>query len=67
MAENMGFYKSWRTSFQVGWTIYKDQEPYTVLSAGTDFLVLKSSKDGTQVRIFRNTEESLEFTDSPRL
>jgi hypothetical protein len=58
--------KSWASSFPVGQIIYKAQDPYTVTSVGTDFLILKA-KDGTVVRIFRNTPESYEYSASPRL
>ncbi|HET9236872.1 MAG TPA: hypothetical protein VFO10_06455 [Oligoflexus sp.] len=67
MKDHLGFYKSWASSFPIGQIIYKVTEPYTVESVGTDFLVLKSSKDGSVVRIFRNTEESYEFTASPQV
>lgn len=67
MKDHLGFYKSWATSFPIGQIIYKASEPYRVESVGTDFLVLKRAKDGTVVRIFRNTEESYEFTASPQV
>lgn len=65
--DHLGFFKSWATSFPIGQIIYKDQTPYTVLSVGTDFLVLKPAQDGAVVKIFRNTPESYEYTASPRL
>ncbi len=66
MTDHLGYFKSWASSFPVGQIIYKAQDPYTVTSVGTDFLILKS-KDGTVVRIFRNTPESYEYTASPQL
>jgi len=67
MLDHLGNYKSWTMSFPVGRTLYKIQDPYTVLSAGTDFLVLKHGKDGTVIKIFRNTPESYDYTASPRV
>lgn len=67
MVDHLGNFKSWTAEFPVGYTIYKKQEPYKVLSAGTDFLVLRSEKDGTKVRVNRNTPESYEYTASPRV
>lgn len=63
--DHLGYFKSWTTSFPVGGIIYKEREPYTVLSAGTDFLVLKRGTDGSIVKIFRNTPESYDYTASP--
>lgn len=65
MTDHLGFYKSWATSFPIGQIVYKVQEPYTVTSVGTDFLVMKSARDGSVVKIFRNTPESYEYTASP--
>jgi hypothetical protein len=67
MTDHLGYFKSWATSFPIGETIYKVQEPYTVLSAGTDFLVLKSARDGSMVKVFRNTPESYDYTATPKL
>jgi hypothetical protein len=67
MLDHLGYFKSWTASFPIGRTIYKIQDPYSVLSAGTDFLVLKHCKDGTVIKIFRNTPESHEYTASPRV
>jgi hypothetical protein len=67
MKDHLGFYKSWASSFPIGQIIYKASEPYTVESVGTDFLVLKRGKDGTVVKLFRNTPESYEFTASPQV
>ncbi len=65
MSQNLGAYKSWVTSFQPGTFIYREQEAFTVMSAGTDFIILKNAKDGSKVRLFRNTPESYQFTDAP--
>ena len=67
MSDHLGYFKSWTTSFPVGRTLYKIQVPYTVLSAGTDFLVLKRGTDGTVIKIFRNTPESYEYSATPRV
>ena len=64
-ADNLGLYKSWTTSFPLGSLIYKQKAVYTVMSAGTDFLILREEGNGTKVRIFRNTPESYEYSASP--
>ncbi|HYX34506.1 MAG TPA: hypothetical protein VE954_15485 [Oligoflexus sp.] len=67
MTDHLGYFKSWTTSFPVGRMIYKIQDPYTVLSAGTDFLVLKRNLDGLVIKLFRNTPESYEYTATPKV
>jgi hypothetical protein len=65
--DNLDAYKSWIKSFPVGQTIYKGNLPYLVLSAGIDFLILKSPKDTKTIRVMRNTEESLAYSPTPPL
>jgi hypothetical protein len=64
---HLGVYKSWTTSFPLGTTLYKQKSTYTVLSAGTDFLVLKDKQGGGTVRVFRNTPESYEYSATPQV
>ncbi len=65
MSQNLGTYKSWVKNFPPGTMLFRGAEAFAVLSAGTDFLILKNVKSGSKVRIFRNTPESYEFRDAP--
>ena len=66
MQDHLGNFKAWNQAFLPGATLFRNQEPFTVLSSGTDFLILKSLDTGTQVKLSRNTPESYEYTASPR-
>ena len=58
-------YKNWFKDFPSGQLVYQADESYTVDRSGIDFIVLIKNKDGSQLRITRNSVEAQQFYDRP--